>query len=180
MALEGCFLPSMEERTRLPLMNGIQFIPHLHFDQRGRLRQVSLDYTREQKVTPEQCLEVFKTAVDALTERYGPLTYLPSPRSNAREWIRVEATTAAGNRYTIGRRTTDGVYVTETMRSHRPSALPGNTRLASEHWDRRSHVRILSSFIRVNARPNCNVSVNYALGTEAARASSAQPASTMW
>ncbi len=160
MVSEGCFLPSMEEGGRLPLIGGIEFRPQLQFAKSDSLESISLVHRTEGTVTSAECLDTFARAVDGMASTYAGVSHIPAPKSGRGGWS-AQSKRSEGGLNIPYMAQSDGTYVSEVMRTHRPSDLPTEPTEALESWTRQSHVWALSSYIWVNGVAHCDLSVRY-------------------
>jgi hypothetical protein len=155
MPLRGCFLSPNHERTApFEMRDGIPYFLDLSFNRRDRLTDIGLSYRREGAISSQQCREIHGRTLDWLIEDFGPFREGSQPLSTG--WRNEQVRTAAGHTFSVGV-APDGDHVSALMRTAPASRF--NPASSITTWDDQRYVSLMSSFIRVNGRPHCHVTV---------------------
>lgn len=160
MAIQGCGLFPDRENSLTALEDGIMFLPSLKFDKFGKLTSISMEYRTEGNISSEQCEDILQRSVDNAVKKFGSVKW-PKPVDSDQAGASMAKTTA-GNDYPMWR-SKDGSFVGGPMRTHWLGYRNDDSRPITE-WNSIAHIWILSSFILVDRKPYCSVSVVHQSG----------------
>jgi hypothetical protein len=164
MALEGCFISPNRDATSPQLIDGIGYLPSLHFNLEGRLTDHTVEYRQEGRITSAQCRTIHERTLDRLTREIGTFQ---SPVQSGESWQGISRTTANGASYRLNE-SSEG-FVTVPARSHWAGMTANDSRPVTE-WNGNAHVSLLSVMFVVDRVPHCYVAAMYGAATSMRRA----------
>lgn len=158
MPIRGCVVhPDRDAGAVYEVRDGIPYHLDLAFNRLGRLTDIGLEYRRQGDVTAEQCLDIHARTLDWLVERYGAIR--SSSGGEGGEFVEKTRTSPAGNGFRYGQRSTSE-FITHPARTVSGiAAVREDT--AITRWDSQRYASVLSSFLILVGRPECQVSVKF-------------------
>jgi hypothetical protein len=141
MPLKGCFLSPESDTSFYQMKAGIPYALGLQFSKMDKLSHIRLSYKREGNISRSQCLEVYARTLDWVRAEYGDLSEKPSQPGDAIE----RKYTPVGQPFSIGKGDRDGFFVATAQRD----------------FDQQRNVWPFATFIVVDGKPICDVSVTF-------------------
>lgn len=151
MEIKGCLLSTFDSPS-LPLIDAIPLYPQVAFDEHGLASEVILTYDHEGGINQQQCLNIFGRLVDWQVKEENLFKSDEIKQGKADKqagWIIRQSATPEGLPFSYGEAPKRDSFVTSVVR-HSASELPKSPETS-----------IFSSFLVVNRRPICNVTIDF-------------------
>jgi hypothetical protein len=156
LPLKGCFLSADDHDRPYDLIDGIPYTLSVSFNRLDKLTDVDLGYRREGDITKEQCLSIHGRTVDWVAKDYGRLTERTGDDSDGKGVE--QRSTPAKTAYRI-HSAPSGSFVTSFMRTG--ATVTTKRDLPITAWDNHRYVSTLTSFIVVDGKAFCDVTVGF-------------------
>lgn len=155
LPLRGCAMGSLDGRV-YDVRDGISYALSLVFNKHDKLTDIELQYKREGNISKAECLSISERTLDWLVTDYGPFGSARNPKETTQMTPRK---TLAGNPYFVA--LMSGDFVTVPMRTEPSSLVANKESLPITKWGNERYASLLSTFILVDKKPICDVTVEF-------------------
>lgn len=165
MAITGCLLGPSSKETLTYVRDAIPYTYTFSFNKMGKLTDIAITFRREGKITGNQCLDILSRTVDWASTDFGELRRRRLPGKETEDSDRlIKLTTREGRSFWKTTTDKDGNFLSEFLFSNADSWLKRVANGKEELYSPTAYTSILASYIVVNSKPYCDVSLTIADG----------------